>query len=56
MQEIVKGGGNNMTNEFGKAVINTVAQEAVQDNELTPKIVAKLPKKYRAKVTKYINR
>lgn len=56
MQEIVKGGGKNMTNEFGKAVINTVAQEAVQDNDLTPKILAKLPKKYRTKITKYINR
>ena len=55
MQEIVKGGGKNMTNEFSKAVINAVAQDAIQDNDLTPKVLAKLPKKYRAKVTKYIN-
>jgi len=56
MPEILKGGRKNMANEFGQAVINTVAQEVIQSNDLTLKILGKLPEKYRTKVIKCLNR
>lgn len=56
MQGIIKGGGKNLQSEFGSAVISTVTQEAIKSHDLTTKILAKLPKKYRDKVAKYINR
>lgn len=56
MQDIIKGGGKNLKSEFGKAVINTVTQEAIKSHDLTAKILGKLPVKYRTKVAKYMNR
>lgn len=56
MQNIIKGGGKNIKSDFGKAVISTVTQEAIDSHDLTAKILGKLPVKYRTKIAKHMNK